>query len=1224
MNTALSNKNRRGFALIATMTVMVLLVMVAMGVMSLSKSQVKRSSNQELRLEAEANARMAMVMALGELQKALGPDQRVTAVADILSEASSKAPQLGRSRWLGVWDTNEHNPRQPAQRDFVTWLVSSNSQSSLGSESAARQHALADELKIFRGLNAEDSVVVDKIPVEGGAYAYWVEDEGVKADLEWNEGDFDEEQRGQAARLAASPGVDHGVFGGPFAGKISYPIASGSDTWVENLEKAGATADMTLAVGGNGHQRQWLKEFRHDITYASRGVLANNTAGGLRQDLSLAFEMDGEAESESATLFNQQVGDFVGGTDTQASPYPMPGMGSLKARYLFRDFPSAGNPFSSDITEPKTVVRGPSWWLLRDYANLYKRLKKSGDGYALQARAYYPNRSVTQDLMDVHASNQFFSAGYKVTPVNREPEPVGGIRAYKPARANYAPVLLGVNAIYSLKFEGGRLKMFVDPFFIIWNPYNSAITAPKFAVTLENGLAGGMRFRHVDGNGDSRYYGKASGHGSGKGSDTSFVDFAKRKSGVNNGHVSYLLTDLSLGPGEIMIYSPPSTSDRSSSANVLNDELALGINYDAEDSGIEFDEFPEYAWELQPKKDPDDPNEEDKSAWISKGWKPVSINAAVDGPHRIEALFNIASQQSYAIVNIIETSLPSSSVLPNQLTNENQFGEQINGQEYRLNWGGTSIKANLETGVHWGGSQNKEGTITNERWPISYPLTDLVGQKESFGMLSMLTIPSDYDEAGTKMEVFSQLNATPIVRSQNELFGHGPLNVVVKAISGYGVNTLMQKMGIDLDIFNNGNNGYYGKSYSSFEGDIRFPLTDIPDSPLHSLVQFSGANIGTRLFEPTHAIGNSWRPPYVREDSVYYNANNYFHNSSVVYTFNDVSWQSNQALFDDYFLSGIAPGFSIGVGGYRSTGSIEQTLEEFYSSDPAEANASPAMAPHIPSSKTAAGVVADLAESDGYKKMAAYSVVKGAFNVNSTSVEAWTAFLSGNKNLALEQVGGAKDGGKGTPFPLASTVSDTNSKNGWEKFSRLSDADIERLAEKIVEQVKQRGPFMNLADLINRRVGSGDDANLGAIQEAIEQAGVNADTSSGIGAAASAFVPNYEQFYIFDNQYAKSLGNRTNATGVPLEVNQANILLPIAPKLSARSDSFTIRAYGEAVSAKGKVYKAVCEARVQRLPEFVDPANEPWAELDELSELNQQLGRRMQVLSFRWLAPDEI
>ena len=73
----------------------------------------------------------------------------------------------------------------------------------------------------------------------------------------------------------------------------------------------------------------------------------------------------------------------------------------------------------------------------------------------------------------------------------------------------------------------------------------------------------------------------------------------------------------------------------------------------------------------------------------------------------------------------------------------------------------------------------------------------------------------------------------------------------------------MNLVGIDIDAFGSGDNSFYGKSYGLAQGDTSFPLIDIPKAPLHSLVQLSGANIGTRLFEPTHAIGNSWKPPYI-------------------------------------------------------------------------------------------------------------------------------------------------------------------------------------------------------------------------------------------------------------------------------------------------------------------------------------------------------------------------
>ena len=54
--------------------------------------------------------------------------------------------------------------------------------------------------------------------------------------------------------------------------------------------------------------------------------------------------------------------------------------------------------------------------------------------------------------------------------VNRETNYAGTNYAYRPVRAPYAPVLLGVNAIYSLVYTGNQLKMVVDPFFHCMEP----------------------------------------------------------------------------------------------------------------------------------------------------------------------------------------------------------------------------------------------------------------------------------------------------------------------------------------------------------------------------------------------------------------------------------------------------------------------------------------------------------------------------------------------------------------------------------------------------------------------------------------------------------------------------------------------------------------------------------------------------------------------------------
>jgi tRNA A37 threonylcarbamoyladenosine synthetase subunit TsaC/SUA5/YrdC len=55
--------------------------------------------------------------------------------------------------------------------------------------------------------------------------------------------------------------------------------------------------------------------------------------------------------------------------------------------------------------------------------------------------------------------------------------------------------------------------------------------------------------------------------------------------------------------------------------------------------------------------------------------------------------------------------------------------------------------------------------------------------------------------------------------------------------------------------------------------------------------------------------------------------------------------------------------------------------------------------------------------------------------------------------------------------------------------------------------------------------------------------------------------------------------------------------------------------------------RAWCEVVVQRLPEYIDSTSanqEAWRAPSTVSDINQQLGRRFQVISFRWLSPEDI
>ena len=117
-------------------------------------------------------------------------------------------------------------------------------------------------------------------------------------------------------------------------------------------------------------------------------------------------------------------------------------------------------------------------------------------------------------------------------------------------------------------------------------------------------------------------------------------------------------------------------------------------------------------------------------------------------------------------------------------------------------------------------------------------------------------------------------------------------------------------------------------------------------------------------------------------------------------------------------------------------------------------------------------------KTPGYKKIGAYSMIKGAFNVNSTSVKAWEALLRANRDLAVRYAeGGVSAAAGGSPFPSSTAPAAPGAggaKPYWAGFSRITDAQISSLAAGIVDQVKLRGPFMSISDFVNHRVGYGN------------------------------------------------------------------------------------------------------------------------------------------------------
>jgi len=107
---------------------------------------------------------------------------------------------------------------------------------------------------------------------------------------------------------------------------------------------------------------------------------------------------------------------------------------------------------------------------------------------------------------------------------------------------------------------------------------------------------------------------------------------------------------------------------------------------------------------------------------------------------------------------------------------------------------------------------------------------------------------------------------------------------------------------------------------------------------------------------------------------------------------------------------------------------------------------------------------------------------------------------------------------------------------------------------------------------VNRRVGKDTDlAREGAIQSALDQSKTVTVNEAYLKGARTVDSATAGRFAF------KEAESGASAQGIPGIVKQADVLTPIAPILSARSDSFLIRAYGEKTDPTGKVIaRALC------------------------------------------------
>ena len=437
----------------------------------------------------------------------------------------------------------------------------------------------------------------------------------------------------------------------------------------------------------------------------------------------------------------------------------------------------------------------------------------------------------------------------------------------------------------------------------------------------------------------------------------------------------------------------------------------------------------------------------------------------------------------------------------------------------------------------------------------------------------------------------------------------------------------------------NSKHGFWGNSIESW-GQRSVILFDKPRWPLLSLGQLQHANLGRYHFDPTYIIGNSYAHVRIPMDDFLVTD---FGDATSLNLF-DLSYLVNERIWDGFFFStlDIPQTVSEREGIIDDLENTALTLAdltlnprmEFIDSDTGDAERYEQIVVSDPAD--------DNFESAIYRP-ASEMWVNGAFNVNSTSVEAWKAVLSSTQGLRFPIYSPENSteiitetdvsfSRSSRPYNYGFKAGDpTTESEFWKGYRTLSSAEVTDLAESIVEQIKARGPFLSLASFVNRRLTDDEFGKKGALQAALDDPSLGSNPDLAVN-DFSDLHPDIGSEPVVPFTQATSLRSQNLAytdetiMGLPGYVLQSDVLQQIGSFLTVRSDTFTVRAYGDVVDpiTNEVTSRVFCEAKVQRVPEPMTPVDSTRSEMEELIQPSSAYGRRLQIVSIKWLNADEI
>jgi type II secretory pathway pseudopilin PulG len=1163
---------KAGFALVATLTLMILIAMVAVGLLSLSMISLRQSRAASAMAVAQNNARLALYIALGELQSQAGSDQRVTATADIAGTASGDAVAAGAvpANQKSVNDIDKGLVSiQPGTRYWTgIW----------------KNSAINPANEIF---TATPSPVLAKWLVSGNetrtlanlitpaSQGYALNSNGEPADptttaILAGRNTIGGPSVEAIQRYVSAPLVPIRIGNEPPVGRYAWWIGDEGVKARINLPKSNEEPKSYASLTA---QRRGWETVNGFATYPDpasplHASLSKVITLGSAELLLPGSQASVSGESPLQSAFHSATADsrgliidtLAGGTRIDLDAVLPLDLPSTSPLAAITNYPIRNGNILPSIVSRN--LKGPKWDTVKEFR---ERVAKLSDGKLIVKPASTINAaSLAPTVID-------FRILMGVKFVAPSPPPRGGATSFKCHACGKVAISIA-------------------------NPY-------PYPLEWKNDLEFEVKNQTPPGNGPSRVYPT--------GFNCVFVPRDDTEAAVFNQAI-FRIRPSTLAPGEARAYTIGSNNLRKIGTG--NQRTVVDLEPFRSASPATFNN----CVELEVAGDRTPPFTLD----IRESWQTTLV--------MLEMRLAGSSRSGQVLRRIERFELDNGYFQPNQrtfsLVDCQKMSERGGGPvplmlySFQISQPGADYKSYMPAGYSWGQRGSTLRTFADFNLQATY-----IGKP-----IASYNPPPFFMESNDSK---AQLPSEPPGGDTGTGFTR---NLVTDPLP-------------------------WGWAQSPL-GSRQTVLFGMP-ADLSSLAQLQHADLtadevtASIGHQPGNAFGNSYATPFVkrsltqqtRTDYELIGSNNRSGANRYSRVYYDMSHLLNTALWDSYFFSTIPPSGQAPIPRSPAIMRVD-SADESVLRDPVAA--------------------------------ASQLMIDGAFNINSTDKTAWKAFLASARHFK-HPADASSSPDAAFPRSLEQPGASANPPTGAEAdsysgFRRLSAAELDALATEIVRQVRLRGPFVSISHFVNRAIAGINKhptlTRAGALQFAIDESGLNinhagnknvfakinpavdllnlseingapaADLDGGdlgdrpadvdpkkpdwaarsrdnnFGAVASIIA---DREMINDARTKREQGYRS--TGIPGWLTQADVLQVIGSSIAARSDTFRIRAYGEALNPDGSVAaRAWCEAVVQRMPEYVDPANAATDRGTALTPMNRIHGRAFQISSFRWLSSDEI